>query len=191
VNEYLSHLDPGVQGYVNASPDADAESIRSHLAFVRAFEVLSAGRPRPNPHALPTPLYTLVRLLYFAAEYHLTQIEIGRQMGVTSTYITRLVDDLEGRGLVKRVVNAADRRKTYVQLTPLGRETCEELVPNTIRFMENSLRRFNADEKKSFQYLLSKFTLGMEEARAEAVQRRSRTVAVPGEAAAGNSPVFD
>jgi DNA-binding MarR family transcriptional regulator len=159
---------------VKASPEADAESVRSHLAFVRAFEVLSAGSPRPRPNALPTPLYTLVRILYFADEYHLTQIEIGRQMGVTSTYITRLVDDLEGRGLVRRVVNAADRRKTYVQLTPFGRETCDELVPNTIRFMENSLRLFNAEEKKNFQYLLSKFTLGMIEARAESVQRQRR-----------------
>src|SRR2546430_10407152 len=84
VQEYLSHLEPGVRGYLQVAPSADAESIRAHLAFARAVEILGVG-PRKGAR-LPTPQYTLVRILFFADDNRLTQIGIGRQMGVTSSY---------------------------------------------------------------------------------------------------------
>jgi DNA-binding MarR family transcriptional regulator len=167
IEEYLSRLEPGVRGYVDALPGTDAESVRTNLAFVRAAEVLGAGPRKSGESKLPTPQFSLLRVLFFTDGNRMTQIGIGRQMGVTSTYITRLVDELETRGLVKRLVNLADRRQTFVQLTETGKSVLEESLPGTIRFMEKMFRNFSSDEKKLLQHLLTRLTLGIEEARVE------------------------
>lgn len=51
-----------------------------------------------------------------------TPSELARELGVTSGSVTRLVDELEGRGLIQRRRSDHDRRVIRLSITPLGDE---------------------------------------------------------------------
>jgi DNA-binding MarR family transcriptional regulator len=120
-----------------------------NMAMTRFFEsvgsVRSAGR------------YTLLRILYFADEARLTQIEIVNAMQVTSPNVTYLIDALEKEGLVARTPHPTDRRVTYVELTPRGREVCSKLIPAMVDFMASMTRGFTDEEKTTFYSLLDRY----------------------------------
>jgi DNA-binding MarR family transcriptional regulator len=52
-----------------------------------------------------------------------SQQEAARRLGIDRTTMVAFLDALEGRGLVTRRSDAADRRKNVVELTQPGRET--------------------------------------------------------------------
>lgn len=55
----------------------------------------------------------------------LRQIELSRQLSLTTGGVTRIIDRLEGAGLVQRIADAADRRGTFAQLTDHGHEALQ------------------------------------------------------------------
>ncbi len=70
--------------------------------------------------------------------------------------LTRVIDQLAERGLVERVRRDRDRRKVELQLTPVGRETIEKLVPLVVEKLNLALEDFSADEAHELQRLLLK-----------------------------------
>jgi DNA-binding MarR family transcriptional regulator len=128
-------------------------------AMNRFFEsvgsVRSAGR------------YTLLRILFFAEEGRLTQIEIVNAMQVTSPNVTYLIDALEKEGLVVRTPHPTDRRVTYVELTEDGRATCAKLIPAMVDFMGTATRGFTEEEKQTFYSLLDRYRQNHEDYAAE------------------------
>jgi DNA-binding MarR family transcriptional regulator len=52
--------------------------------------------------------------------------EVGAELGVTPRNVTKLVDGLEGEGLVRREPHPEDRRATLLRLTPEGAAVCKE-----------------------------------------------------------------
>jgi DNA-binding MarR family transcriptional regulator len=83
-----------------------------------------------------------VRLLHYLAhvERAPTIKQIGRAISVGPPAATRIVDELDGRGLVDRVADDTDARTKRVLITPAGRETLEQL--GTPRL--SAVRRFTA-----------------------------------------------
>jgi DNA-binding MarR family transcriptional regulator len=118
-------------------------------AMTRFFESLGSVRSAGR--------YTLLRILYFAEEGRLTQIEIVNAMQVTSPNVTYLIDALEKEELVVRTPHPTDRRVTYVELTDSGRETCRRLIPAMVDFMGNATRGFTEEEKQTFYNLLDRY----------------------------------
>jgi MarR family 2-MHQ and catechol resistance regulon transcriptional repressor len=62
---------------------------------------------------------TLIRLGR-SSERRLRQVELSRQLSLTTGGVTRLIDRLEAAGLVRRTPCADDRRASYAQLTEAG-----------------------------------------------------------------------
>jgi DNA-binding MarR family transcriptional regulator len=52
--------------------------------------------------------------------------DLGEELGVTPRNVTKLVDELEAEGLVRRLPHPSDRRATLIALTPKGREKIAE-----------------------------------------------------------------
>lgn len=161
--EALRELDASVDGYMAAFPAADAESIRTNLAFVNAYQLWSAydSRPASGDNQVTQGQFALLRLLFFAEGKRMAQSEIARTIGVTGTYVTRLIDALEEKGLVERVISTEDRRVTYAALRADGEARCRRRLPGAIRAMEGYFREFSLEEKQTLQYLLSKFCTGV------------------------------
>ena len=65
----------------------------------------------------------LAVLLAIDSQAPLSQQEAARRLGVDRTTMVALIDELEGKQLVQRRQDPADRRKNVVALTPAGRAT--------------------------------------------------------------------
>ncbi|HEU12885.1 MAG: MarR family winged helix-turn-helix transcriptional regulator [Thermoplasmata archaeon] len=70
-----------------------------------------------------TEMYILLKI---QDEKSITLTKLSEITGYSNSLITFAIDDLEGRGLVKRV-KGRDRRAFYVELTEDGRIKCNEL----------------------------------------------------------------
>ncbi len=60
-------------------------------------------------------------LTFVGGEAELSQLELSRRLNLDPTIIVGLLDELEGRGLVTRVRDPADRRRHLLELTSGGR----------------------------------------------------------------------
>ncbi len=67
--------------------------------------------------------HELAFLLFLAAREPESQQQAAGRLGVDRTTMAALVDALEGKGLVARHPDPADRRRNLVELTSAGRET--------------------------------------------------------------------
>jgi DNA-binding MarR family transcriptional regulator len=65
--------------------------------------------------------------------------QLARAAALSSSATTRLVNRLEDRGLLTRIICADDRRGIYTELTPAGRELLETARPTHHRVLEQAL----------------------------------------------------
>lgn len=56
--------------------------------------------------------------------------EVGARMHITSGSVTALLDNLERKGYVKRLVDAGDRRRVMVDVTPEAQPVLDEMLPS-------------------------------------------------------------
>jgi DNA-binding MarR family transcriptional regulator len=73
--------------------------------------------------------YTVLDALSEQDERHLRMQEVARVAALSSSAATRLVNRLEARGLIARVLCDDDRRGIYSELTDAGREALEAARP--------------------------------------------------------------
>lgn len=70
--------------------------------------------------------------------------------------LTRVIDQLAERGLLRRVRRDRDRRKVELQLTEAGRKAVEGLIPLVVNRLNLALADFSSGEVEQFLQLLSK-----------------------------------
>jgi DNA-binding MarR family transcriptional regulator len=73
--------------------------------------------------------YTVLDALSEQDERHLRMHEVARVAALSGSATTRLVNRLEARGLIARVLCDDDRRGIYSELTEAGRELLEAARP--------------------------------------------------------------
>lgn len=91
-------------------------------SIMRVQQLVSAAVDRAlRPFGLSFARYEVLMLLSFAKRGSLPMTKMGERLMVHPTGISKLVDKLEGDGLVRRVVDVDDRRRTLATITPSGR----------------------------------------------------------------------
>src|ERR1700678_2446237 len=78
--------------------------------------------------------------------------------------LTRVIDQLEERGLLERVRRDRDRRKVELQLTEAGRQTVERLIPLVVDKLNLALADFSSEEFHQFLRLLLKLNTRLQPA---------------------------
>jgi len=78
--------------------------------------------------------------------------------------LTRVIDQLAERGLLERARRDRDRRKVELQLTALGRETIEGLIPVVLEKLNLALADFSSAEFNEFLRLLVKLNTTLQPA---------------------------
>ncbi len=97
----------------------------AYLRLVVAYEQLVAPfEALFRERGMTKAQFNVLRVLIQAPEEGLPCLEIGRRLIHRQPDVTRLIDRMERAGLVERQRSGSDRRKIFVRLTPLGRETC-------------------------------------------------------------------
>src|SRR5580692_12950142 len=78
-------------------------------------------------------------LRVLAARGELNQLELSKRVGIASTTAVPALDNLEKRGLLKRIRDPKDRRKYYVCITDSGRELVDKLLPELTGMVSASI----------------------------------------------------
>ena len=82
--------------------------------------------------------------------------DLGELLLVSRANITGLVDHLEQKGFVKRVVDTQDRRGRLARLTKRGEDLLDHFVPVHYRNVNELLKDLSPDEKETLIGLLKK-----------------------------------
>ena len=98
--------------------------------------------------------YNVLRILNGVGE-PISQAEIGRRMLSSRANVTKLVDLLEERKLVRRLPSQ-DRRVNLVALTDEGAGFIEETLSEVIAFANEALAALTREEQKLLFNLLGK-----------------------------------
>jgi DNA-binding MarR family transcriptional regulator len=98
------------------------------VALLRTADLVrrTVGRAL-EPHDITLQQYNVLRILRGAGEEGLPTLEIAERMIEQAPGVTRLLDRLEVKGLVRRQRCAQDRRQVLCWLTPAGLELVERL----------------------------------------------------------------
>lgn len=135
-------------------PASDAE--RALIRLMRVGDKLwRSSDERFSRWQMTDNHYNVLRILNGAGE-PLAQVEIGRRMLSTRAIVTKIVDALEGRKLVKRL-SCGDRRVNLVELTAAGAAFLQETSGEVIGFAEEAMKPLTKKEQKTLYELLGKF----------------------------------
>ena len=74
---------------------------------------------------------------------------------MTKGTLTGIIDRLEQKGLVTRIVPPENRRSFTIILTPEGEQTFETVFPIQIAYLKERFDRLSAEELKQIQASLS------------------------------------
>jgi len=85
-----------------------------------------------------------------------TAADIARELQHDSGALTRVLDQLESRGLIVRRRSSTDRRVVELDLTAQGRKVIAELLPTVVREINAALAPLSRAEFDQFRRLLLK-----------------------------------
>lgn len=112
------------QVLITQSSESEAEpaAVRAWTRLGRAYgstmRMLGAGLQAE--HGLTLHEYEALRLLARVEGRRLRRVDLARGLVLTPSGVTRLLEGLEGAGLVERAECPSDLRVTYAQLTASG-----------------------------------------------------------------------
>lgn len=86
----------------------------------------------------------------------LSQVELGKQMGIDRAPMVQHIDYLEQRGLVKRTPNPRDRRAHELILTDKGREVLAQALALARRVEAEVLAPLSAEEQAQLNHLMNR-----------------------------------
>jgi DNA-binding MarR family transcriptional regulator len=84
------------------------------------------------------------------------QSSIGRAIACDKATVGAVLDRLQGKRLVERVADAADRRAWRLRATPAGLELLERLAPKVAAIQRDLLAPLDASEARQLMGLLAR-----------------------------------
>ena len=86
-----------------------------------------------------------------------TPFELSKLLGIDTGLMTRMLDKLESKGLLKRSRSADDRRVVNLTLTEKGEEVAARIPEIAPQVLNARLRKFTKAEFEELRRLLQKF----------------------------------
>lgn len=114
----------------------------------RAMEAAGIGRDRPAVSVLIT--------LHFA-DQPLRIGEIAARMHVVGPHVTRQVNGLERRGLIRRVSDPHDQRARLIELTPNGTSAVDQYMRTVLGYLTEVLADWSEQDRQDLGRLLGRF----------------------------------
>jgi DNA-binding MarR family transcriptional regulator len=130
---------------ISSSDSPQIEAYRLFLKLNRVFQDLN--REEFRPYDLSTPQYAI---LFHASEAGVPFSTICHEMLADNSNLTRMVDRLEARGLLRRAPDSSDRRVTLVQLTPAGKALIDILRPRHRVYVEERMSALSPEQLAAF-----------------------------------------
>ena len=120
---------------------------------------LDALEPGLAEHGLTFTQYAV--LMALRDDLALNAKDICIKLRHDSGALTRVLDQLEARGLVERQRSAEDRRAIKLLLTPQGHAALKTVVPLVVERINGAIQDFSPAEMDELLRLLNKLILGL------------------------------
>lgn len=118
-------------------------------------------------HAQWLPLFRLLN-----CPHETTAVTLARDLQVDPAAVTRLIDRLEAKQLVRRERSCTDRRVVNLALTDAGRAVAERVPPVLTEVLNTHLTGFSVEEFEQLMGLLRRLLSNGEAMRADAATAR-------------------
>jgi DNA-binding MarR family transcriptional regulator len=145
----------GIQAEIKQTKPFGSLEEEAFLALQRTADQLQ-GRvvEMLKPYGLSPTQYNALRILRGAGTCGLACSEVGERMINRDPDITRLLDRLEGRGLVRRARGQKDRRVITAHITAGGNKLLKELDQPVEEFQKRLLGGLGKERLKALVRLL-------------------------------------
>lgn len=149
-HDRVRELGPRFQGF-------DLASVETALSLLYSYDVLLQvlGRSMAE-YGLSKSSVNILMLLRHGPAEGMQLHDLGELLLVSRANITGLIDHLEEKGYVKRVVDAQDRRARYARITRKAEALIDEYMPVHYRRLKMLLQDLTEEEKGTLIRLLKK-----------------------------------
>lgn len=127
---------------------------QTHQAFIRLLEL------RLSDQDISISMWFFLRLL--RTEDGRSQKELSQLLGLAQPTTVNMMDNLEKRGLIRRIRNAEDRRVVNIFLTRSGRKLANELVQIAESVNSAALATLNTKQTSDLRSLLNEVKASLE-----------------------------
>lgn len=137
------------------------QSLKLFVVLSKAYKVVMSEAVKDmQRHGLSATEFAVLELLYHKGRTPLQRI--GEQILLTSGSITYTIDKLQGKKLLRRVPCEDDRRVTFAELTPAGKELFDRIFPEHAQAIARITSGLSAEEKRAAVALLKKLGQSVE-----------------------------
>jgi DNA-binding MarR family transcriptional regulator len=140
--------------------------VSAFVALLRAHATATRGLSAEllEEHGLTLNDYEALLRLARADDGQLRRVDLSRELLLTPSGITRLLEGLERTGYVERRNCAGDARVTYAAITPAGRQKLKEAGRSHVASIRELFgARYSDEELAALSELLDRLTPGPEE----------------------------
>lgn len=133
----------------------ERRALDAFIKLIRAGNTISAESSR----RLSEYDLTVSQFAVLEALHHLGPMCLGdlaEKILRTAGNLTMVLDNLEKRGLAKRISGAKDRRFVTAEITPRGRELIRQVFPEHARRIAELMSRLTPDEQEQLADLCRK-----------------------------------
>ena len=103
-------------------------------------------------HGIKAPSWRVILILHERGS--MTISDISREVLLENSRLSRIAQNLEKQGIVRRAKCDDDQRYTRIELTRKGEEIFEDLAPIAERQLESTLYGFSAEERDQLEKMV-------------------------------------
>jgi homoprotocatechuate degradation regulator HpaR len=123
------------------------------MSLLRAREaVMRRFRPSLRQYGITEQQWRVLRALSSVVQIEVT--ELARATFLLGPSLSRILQDLEGRGLVLRAANSSDLRRGVISISQAGRNLITTVTPRSEAIYADITARFGAERLATLQTLL-------------------------------------
>lgn len=152
-----SHYHECIQQVGPRYPGFDSLSVQLSLSLLYTYDVFHQLASRYMAEfGLSKSTFNILMLLRHAPAEGMQLHDLGELLLVSRANITGLIDHLQEKGYVTRVVDSNDRRARYARITPKAEALLEEFVPVHYQNVRMLMGDLTTPEKETLLTLLKK-----------------------------------
>jgi len=138
-------------------PGFEESSASVVVNLLYTYDVVSTwGQKFLVEYGLAKSSFNILMILRHGPPEGMLLHDLGELLLVSRANVTGLMDHLEEKGMVKRVVDLCDRRARFARITEKGEALLDEVAPLHFRRIADGLRNFSDPERKALLNLLKK-----------------------------------
>jgi DNA-binding MarR family transcriptional regulator len=132
-----------------------ATALDAVIALMRTADVVRRQTTAlVEPHGITTQQFNVMRILRGAGADGLPTLEVAKRMVEQTPGVTRLLDRLEAKELIRRQRCPHDRRQHLCWIAPKGLAVLQKIDAVETRTLEHALKGLRAKDRAAFIRLL-------------------------------------